>query len=103
MRARQTASGSLGRRGDARVFEPGGCGGDAGAEMIGRVSPISKSDIDSLMLCVAGAWLYGTISGGRARELAQALGRTAQEVENLKFVEQCAAEAEAQKDIPDER
>jgi hypothetical protein len=48
---------------------------------------ISQADVRSLMLCIAGAWLYGTISGGRARELAKALGRTAKDIEDLKFVE----------------
>ena len=49
---------------------------------------ISDRDVGSLMLCVAGAWLYGTISPGRARELAKVLGHTAADIENLKFVEE---------------
>ena len=49
---------------------------------------IPANEIRSLMLCVAGAWLYGTISGGRARELAKVLGHTAADIENLKFVEE---------------
>ena len=49
---------------------------------------IAVHDVRSLMLCVAGAWLYGTISPGRARELAKALGHTAADIENLKFVEE---------------
>ena len=53
---------------------------------VGRT--IAKHDLDSLMLCVAGAWLYRTISAGRARELAKALGRTADDIEKLKFVEE---------------
>ena len=49
---------------------------------------IAKRDVKSLMLCVAGAWLYGTISAGRARELAKSLGHTTADIENLKFVEE---------------
>ena len=49
---------------------------------------IAAHDVRSLMLCVAGAWLYGTISPGRARELAKVLGHTAADIENLKFVEE---------------
>ena len=49
---------------------------------------IAAHDVRSLMLCIAGAWLYGTISPGRARELAKALGHTAADIENLKFVEE---------------
>jgi hypothetical protein len=55
---------------------------------------IAKRDIDTLMLCIGGAWLYGTISGGRARELAKALGRTVAQLENLKFVEERDKEQE---------
>jgi hypothetical protein len=55
---------------------------------------IPKKDIDSLMLCIAGAWLYGTISRGRAHELAKALGKTAKDVDDLKFVEERLREAE---------
>jgi hypothetical protein len=55
---------------------------------------MSDHDVDTLMLCLAGAWLYGTISGGRARELARALERTADELERLRFVEQRAKERE---------
>ena len=55
---------------------------------------IPEHDIDTLMLCIAGAWLYGTISGGRGRELAISIGRTAVELEQLKFVEERAAERE---------
>jgi len=51
-----------------------------------------KHDVDTLMLCIAGAWLFGTISGGRARELADRLGRTAADIENLKFAERREAE-----------
>ena len=57
-----------------------------------RERQIPKHDVDTLMLCIAGAWLYGTISGGRARELARSLGRTAEDVENLKFAERREAE-----------
>lgn len=49
---------------------------------------IAAHDVRSLMLCVAGAWLYGTISPGRARELAKALGHTVADIETLKFVEE---------------
>ena len=57
-----------------------------------RKRQIPKHDIDTIMLCIAGAWLFGTISGGRARELARSLGRTAEDVENLKFAERREAE-----------
>ena len=62
----------------------------AAEKVVGRT--ISKDDTRSLMLCVAGSWLYGTISAGRARELAKALGHTAADIENLKFVEECKRE-----------
>ena len=58
-----------------------------------RTHTIPQQDIRSLMLCVAGAWLYGTISPGRARELAKSLGHTAEDIENLKFVEERNKEA----------
>jgi hypothetical protein len=58
---------------------------------VGRTIP--THDARSLMLCVAGAWLYGTISAGRARELAKVLGHTAADIENLKFVEERNREA----------
>ena len=56
---------------------------------------IQPRDVQSLMLCIAGGWLYGTISAGRARELARALGHTAKDIEDLKFVEERNAELSA--------
>lgn len=47
-----------------------------------------QRDINTLMLCVASAWLYETISGARARELATALGRTIEELERLRAAEE---------------
>ncbi len=55
---------------------------------------VARHDVETLMLCIAGAWLYGTISHGRARELARVLGWTAEDVESLKFVEERNKEAE---------
>lgn len=61
---------------------------NADAPKIRSYTTIPKKDVRSLMLCVAGAWLYGTISAGRARELAKALGHTAADIEDLKFIEE---------------
>jgi len=55
---------------------------------------IHNDDVYSLMLCIAGAWLYGSISRGRAHELAKALGKTAKDIDNLKFVEERNRELE---------
>ena len=55
---------------------------------------IAKHNVDTLMLCVAGAWLYGSISHGRARELAKVLGRTTEEIEGLKYTEERQKERE---------
>jgi hypothetical protein len=51
------------------------------------------SDKDSLILCIASAWLHGTISRGRAAELAKTLGVEFSVVENLKFREEVEKEA----------
>ena len=56
---------------------------------------ISDGDYRTLKLCIAGAWLYESISRGRAHELARAIGATAQEIDNLKFVEDRNREEEA--------
>ena len=55
---------------------------------------IAKHNVDTLMLCGAGAWLYGSISHGRARELAKVLGRTTDEIEGLKYTEELQKERE---------
>jgi hypothetical protein len=55
---------------------------------------ISGENLRGLKLCIAGAWLFGSISRGRAHELARALGMTGDEIDNLKFVEERAAERE---------
>ena len=49
---------------------------------------LAAHDFKTLKLCIASAWLYGTISRGRAAELAKALGFPFKEVEDLKFAEE---------------
>ena len=53
---------------------------------LGRRIPVH--DIATLKLCVASAWLHGSISGGRARELANALGCKPGEIEALRDAEE---------------
>ena len=45
-------------------------------------------DLATLKLCVAFAWLHGSISAGRAHELAEALGCKPGEIEALKAAEE---------------
>jgi hypothetical protein len=49
---------------------------------------LAPHDEAGIKLCIAGAWLYGTISRGRAAELARAMGWPFEQIENLKFVEE---------------
>lgn len=60
-------------------------------KIIGQISAhtinLSKHDKATFKLCIASAWLHGSISGARARELAPILGMTAKEIEDLKFIE----------------
>jgi hypothetical protein len=51
----------------------------------------------TLKLCIASAWLHGSISRGRAAELAVALGWKFDEIDKLKFAEELANEREAAK------
>ncbi len=55
---------------------------------------IPAHDIATLKLCVASAWLHGSISAGRARELANALGCKPGEIEALKDAEEQEARAD---------
>jgi hypothetical protein len=45
---------------------------------------VMAHDIATLKLCIASAWLHGSISAGRARELAEALGCKPGEIEALR-------------------
>lgn len=49
---------------------------------------IPAHDVETLKVCVAGAWAHGTISGGRARELARSCGWDQNELEILKISEE---------------
>lgn len=62
---------------------------------------LTKGEADTLKLCIAGAWLHGTISRGRAAEMARALGWEPEEIENLKYLEECAEEAERERERED--
>ena len=64
---------------------------------VGRAKGLERvaeraSDKDSLILCIASAWLHGTISRGGAAELAKTLGVAFSVVENLKFREEAELE-----------
>lgn len=52
----------------------------------------------TLKLCIASAWLLGSISRGRVAEVAQELGFRLDEIENLKIIE--AAQHERELDEP---
>jgi hypothetical protein len=47
---------------------------------------VMAHDLATLKLCVASAWLHGSISATRARELAEALGCKPGEIEALKAI-----------------
>jgi hypothetical protein len=49
---------------------------------------LTRENEAGLKLCIASAWLYGSISRGRAAELARAMGWPFSAIENLKFVEE---------------
>lgn len=49
---------------------------------------IPGHDVDTLKLCVAGAWAHGTISRGRAFELARSCGWDTADLEILKNAEE---------------
>ena len=59
----------------------------ANRKPITSVTAISPHDLQTLKLCIAAAWLYESISRGRAAELARSLGIEFSEIEDLKFVE----------------
>lgn len=53
---------------------------------------ISSDVRNTLALCIASAWLLGSISRGRASEIASALMISMADIENLKIVEEANAE-----------
>lgn len=48
----------------------------------------------TLKLCIASAWLFGSISRGRVAEVAHELGFHIEEIENLKIIEAAHHEKE---------
>ncbi len=55
---------------------------------------ITAHDIATLKLCVASAWLHGSISASRAHELAEALACKPGEIEALRDAEEQEARAD---------
>ena len=58
----------------------------------GSQTPITRRipahDVETLKLCLAGAWAHGTISRRRALELARSCGWDDGEIEVLKIAEE---------------
>lgn len=84
---------------DRETIRCADCGKTVGKEPKQSLK-FSRRDQDTLKLCIAGAWLYGTISGGMAREIAKIFGMTAEEIEDLKFIE--ATQKEKEREAGDE-
>ncbi|MBV9748988.1 MAG: hypothetical protein JO157_09245 [Acetobacteraceae bacterium] len=55
---------------------------------------IPAHDVATLKLCVASAWLHGSISAGRAHELAEVLACEPGEIEALRALEAQEARAD---------
>ena len=58
----------------------------ANRKPITSVTAISPHDFQTLKLCIASAWLYESISRGRAEELAKSLGIQFFEIDDLKAI-----------------